>query len=307
MKLNIAELDCFFMSYDEPNAELNWAHLNTTAHWAQRIHGLHGFDTAHKACAMASNTDYLVTIDGDNTVFPEFFELELEVPKKMENCVLSWNSINSINGLQYGNGGVKIWPKEFLLNMQSHENAVNTTQSVDFCWDANYIQLAKVFSTTHPNGSPYQAFRSGFREGCKMTLARGEQVDTHIVASAIDPMTIIRLQTWGSVGRDVPNGIWAILGTRLGVHYTNVQKRDITIVRDYQNFKEEIADEWLRLPDEGVEVMLTKLKREVFDTTGIEFFDFTTEQSAFVKKLHSSLGVISDPMLSETEMLACLM
>ena len=40
----------------------------------------------------------------------------------------------------YGNGGLKCWPKEFVLGMKTHENADpdNPYAQVD-CWDINYI------------------------------------------------------------------------------------------------------------------------------------------------------------------------
>ena len=58
-------------SYDEPNAEQNYADLLTKVPWAKRVHGIHGSDAAHKACAEPT-TDRFVTVDGDNTLRQEF-------------------------------------------------------------------------------------------------------------------------------------------------------------------------------------------------------------------------------------------
>ena len=68
MKVKIAELDIIYLSYDEPNAEKNYADLLTKVPWAKRVHGVEGSDAAHKACAELSETDRFVTVDGDNTV-----------------------------------------------------------------------------------------------------------------------------------------------------------------------------------------------------------------------------------------------
>ena len=51
MKLKIAEQDIIYLSYDEPNAEENYADLLSKVPWAKRVHGVYGSDAAHKACA----------------------------------------------------------------------------------------------------------------------------------------------------------------------------------------------------------------------------------------------------------------
>ena len=68
MKVKLAELDIIYLSYDEPNAEQNYADLLTKVPWAKRVHGVKGSDAAHKACAELSTTDRFVTVDGDNTI-----------------------------------------------------------------------------------------------------------------------------------------------------------------------------------------------------------------------------------------------
>ena len=78
MKVKIAEIDIIYLSYDEPNAEKNYADLLTKAPWAKRVHGVEGSDAAHKACAELSETDRFITVDGDNTIRAEFLQQEVE-------------------------------------------------------------------------------------------------------------------------------------------------------------------------------------------------------------------------------------
>ena len=47
MKLNVADCDVVYLSYDEPNAEKNWADLKSKAPRATRVHGVKGVDAAH--------------------------------------------------------------------------------------------------------------------------------------------------------------------------------------------------------------------------------------------------------------------
>ena len=121
MKTQVAELDLFYLSYDEPNCEEHWADILNKVPWAKRVHGVKGFDAAHKACANQSDTDRFITIDADNIVNETFFDQELIMPDS--NSIYSWNAKNMLNGLCYGNGGVKCWPKQYVLDMKTHEAA----------------------------------------------------------------------------------------------------------------------------------------------------------------------------------------
>ena len=104
--VDIADLDCIYLSYDEPKKEETWIKIQNMVPWAQRVDGVKGSDAAHKAAADASSTDRFVLIDGDNLPYPEFFESELELTSANNQCVFRWKARNSINGLMYGNGQV---------------------------------------------------------------------------------------------------------------------------------------------------------------------------------------------------------
>lgn len=311
------EFDVFFLSYDEPNADENWNKLTEIAPWAQRIHGVKGFDNAHKACANASTTDRFITIDGDNIVYPVFFEAKIQIPQKYNNCVLSWAAQNIVNGLVYGNGGVKLWTKDFVLNMRTHENAEEGGEQVDFCWDNRYIQLNNVYSDTCANASPFQAFRAGFREGCKMTLDRGGKIDPLTIREMIHWKNLQRLLVWASLGADVENGLWSIYGTRLGIYLTNVDRTwDIAQISDYDwfiNFFEtEIKPKFEGntdfCPYTNYKWDRTKLitassilKEELNKSIGLWIADFNEEQSAFFKKVYQAPKRNVNPMLTEFE------
>ena len=182
---NITEFDVIFLSYDEPNAERHWADLIEKAPWAKRVHGVRGFDSAHRACADLSETDWFVTVDADNLVRPEFFDIQVEFnPEREPLRCFSWSGLNVANGLAYGNGGLKLWSKAFVRTMNTHENADDPRKAVDFCWEDNYRQIYRIYSDVWSNGSAYQAFRVGFREGVKLALNRGERVAAEMMRYA---------------------------------------------------------------------------------------------------------------------------
>jgi hypothetical protein len=134
-----------------------------------------GSDEAHKEAARQSETDWVVTVDADNIVDTTFFNTEFD--SDQENLqVVSWLARNKINGLRYGNGGLKIWRKDYILNMKTHEASTNERAQVDFCWEQGYQQFKECYSETVITGSPFQAWRAGFREGVKMTLLDGVKV-----------------------------------------------------------------------------------------------------------------------------------
>lgn len=230
MKALIKDLDIFYISYDEPNKEEFWNDLKIKFPSAKRIDGIKGFDSAHKECAKNTDGGWLVTIDGDCKVNPSFFDVEVDM---YSDAVYSWSTKNHINGLIYGNGSLKIWPKEVILEMKTHENSENEKSKIDFCWDIKYIQKNEVYSTTYPNGSPLQAFRAGLREGVKMSLDQGHKVDPARLIEQLYHKNYQRLLIWCNVGRDVENGCWAMYGARMGVFKTYMTDWDFSNVRDY--------------------------------------------------------------------------
>lgn len=238
--MKVIEFDVVFLSYDEPNADLHYADLCNKIPWVKRVHGVKGSDEAHKEAARKSDTDWLVTVDADNIVDPKFFSLDVEIdnPKIL---VYSWLGRNAINGLQYGNGGLKIWRKDFILNMKTHEAAESDRAQVDFCWEDGYRQFKSCFSEVFVNGNAFQAWRAGFREGVKMTLDNGIKVKPDEIEKRIWWHNLHRLKMWATVGSHVENGLFAVLGTRMGTYMTNctdwnyVDVRDFEILRDIYN------------------------------------------------------------------------
>jgi hypothetical protein len=231
--MKTVEFDVVFLSYDEPNADLHYADLCAKVPWAKRVHGVKGSDHAHKAAAELSETDWFITVDADNIVDPAFFNLDLNMddPKIQ---VYGWCGRNTINGLRYGNGGLKIWKKEFVLNMRTHENSDSDRGQVDFCWEEGYKNFPRVYSESVITGSPFQAWRAGFREGVKMTLLDGVRVPPQEIKERIWWHNIHRLRMWSTVGAHEENGLYAVYGARLGTWLANCTEWNYVEVRDFE-------------------------------------------------------------------------
>ncbi len=286
--MKIVEFDIVFLSYDEPNADLHYADLLNKAPWAKRVHGVKGSDHAHKAAAELSETEWFITVDADNIVDPSFLDLDLNMddPKIQ---VYGWCGRNKINGLRYGNGGLKIWKRDFVLNMRTHENAESDRAQVDFCWEDGYKNFPRVYSDSIITGSPFQAWRAGFREGVKMTLLDGVRVPPMEIKERIWWHNIHRLRMWSTVGSHEENGLYAVYGARLGTWLANctdwnyVEVRDFEILRGIWN---QYGKPYEDVKGEGLIEEIQSLGEKIKNQLGLDWIWLDPKQSKYTLDLY---------------------
>ena len=239
VETSIDELDIIFISYDEPNKDKYWVELKDQYPLAKRVDGVTGFDAAHKEAARIAETDRFITVDGDTTINGDFFNLIMRYDDHIyPNHVFAWASKNDVNGLIYGNGSLKCWTRESVLNMSTHEDTNDEVAGIEFCWSMPYLSMHDHYSVTHPASTPYHAFRAGFREGIKLPLHEGTPVDADEVYDTVWVGNLHTLTTWMSVGADHPNGLWAIYGARLGFYMLNCDHSILPNVTDYVWFQQ---------------------------------------------------------------------
>ncbi len=246
----VSDLDFVYISYMEPNKEENWADLKNKVPWAKRVDGVKGFDSAHKAAAELAETDFFISVDGDNIIDETFLLETLDWDKTDKKSVHRWRARNNINGLVYGNGGLVGWDKETCLNMKTHENADKEENQIDFCWGVPHENLHNCYSETVINGSGQQAWMAGYREGVKMSTEKGKPIPAADFRT-IWPENLKILSTWMSVGADVEYGEWAMLGARMGCYYTVLDSRyeffkirDLRMIETYfKSLEGEVTEE----------------------------------------------------------------
>lgn len=287
MKIKVIDQDIIFLSYDEPNAEKNYADLLKKVPWAKRVHGVEGSDAAHKACAAKSETEYFVTVDADNIVDPKFFNVEIDLDELGldDSYVFSWCGKVHVNHLMYGNGGLKMWTRKFVNEMRTHENsnADDHKGLVEFCFDNKYYQFDANYSESFTNATPFQSWRAGFREGVKMSLDQGAKVDK---LQNVWWQNYERLLTWCTVGADVENGVWSILGAREGCYKTNCTDWDYTNVRDFKYLTEFWKDNHEGRTD--VNEYNRWLGMELQRECGLEIADIDSDGSKFFKRIYQN-------------------
>lgn len=288
-KIKVIEQDIIFLSYDEPNAEKNYADLCSKVPWAKRVHGVKGSDAAHKACAALSETEYFVTVDADNIVHPDFFKVEIDLDElglTSEN-VFSWCGYVHVNGLMYGNGGLKMWTRKFVNEMKTHENSDpdDVKGKVEFCFDDRYHQFNENYSESFTNGTPFQAWRAGFREGVKMCLDQGAKVED---LKTVWHQNYRRLLIWCSVGADVENGLWSIYGAREGAYLTNCTDWDYSNVRDFEYLTTQWEEKYSKLSLDELNIEVNRLGEILKNKCGLEISKLDADGSKFFKMVYNN-------------------
>ena len=220
--------DIVFISYNEPNADDNYSMLIQRFPEAKRIHGVKGIHQAHiKAAELCTSTMFWV-VDGDAYVL-ESFNFDYQAPKWQQDQVFVWRSINPINDLEYGYGGVKLLPRSLTLNMDLTKPDMTTSISDKF------KAVEEVSNVTAFNTDEFSTWRSAFRECCKLA--------SKTIKGQINDETNERLARWCSAyGRDRLFGDYAISGARAGRKYgnDNVNNADkLKLINDFDWLKEQ--------------------------------------------------------------------
>ena len=217
-------LDVFMLTFGEPEADDNFAHLQTFAPHAKRIDGVKGLLNAHKACAEESETKYFYVCDADAWIQPNFqFKFEPSNQKeaypgvKETECVFTYRSHNPVNDLIYGYGAVKLFPKKNLLDVK--EFKVDMTTSIG----AKFKPLFEISNVTAFNTDPFNTWRSAFRECTKLAsgiVDHNKQTDDYY-----------RLQVWCERGDNRRYGDYAILGAQQGRDFGEHYKGNVEALR----------------------------------------------------------------------------
>ena len=277
-RVKVSDLDFVYISYKEPNKEENWADLLSKVPWAKRVDGVVGFDSAHKAAAEKAETEFFISVDGDNIIDEGFLLETLDWSKTNPKAVHRWRAANNVNGLVYGNGGLVGWDKETCLQMKTHENAVDEKAQIDFCWTVPHENLHNCYSITVINATSQQAFIAGYREGVKMSLDQGLPVTPAGFKKLIYSANLRVLTTWMSVGADVENGKYAMLGSRMGCYSTTINKEDVRGIRNIDRMSVLIPETFDKIDEE-----LNAYGESLRQRLDLPVADFDADESKFFK------------------------
>ena len=240
-------LDVFFLSYNEPFADEKFQKLLLKAPHARRVHGVEGFVNAHRQCAKESLTYNFYVVDADAQLVDDFdFEF---TPSKFKEfwptvpeseCLCVWSSINPINDLIYGYGGVKLIPKIPLLRQDK--------DTVDFTtgFGLPVKIFDKISNITAFNYDEFNTWRSAFRECAKLS-AKVINIEVKTDISSDELLKMLednkqRLETWCTIGAKRKFGEVAIAGAIMGKDFGAANAHDpekLKLINDYEWIKNE--------------------------------------------------------------------
>jgi hypothetical protein len=206
-------LDVIFISYNEPNAEDNWQRLLDLVPHAQRVDGVEGIMQAHQAAAKLASSDMFFVVDGDAYIEDAtIFEYQPGIYDR--DCTFIWHSRNPINDLEYGNGGVKLFPTNLVLD------AVDWT-TLDFSTTINtkLKVLETVSNINRFNVDAETVWRSAFRECVKLYASGTEE-------------NLKRLYVWKSTGLNREYGKYAIAGAYHAIDFVDEHPDDLNKIND---------------------------------------------------------------------------
>ena len=218
--------DVVFISYNEPNADENYKKLIGMCPRAERVHGVKGIHNAHIKAASICDTDMIWIVDGD-AIIEDDFSFDLVMNSYDIDCVHVWRSRNPVNDLIYGNGGIKLLPRQLTLDMDVNTPDMTTSISKKF------KAVNKVSNINSFNTDKFTTWRSAFRECCKLS--------SRIIERQFEEETQQRLDIWCTMGADKPFGEYAIKGAQMGRAYGESNKGNADALRKINDF------DWLKI------------------------------------------------------------
>jgi hypothetical protein len=213
--------DIVFISYEEINANDNWRKIKNRFPMAKRVHGVKGIHQAHITAAAKCFTDMFWVVDGDAEVL-DSFNFDHIVDKWTLETVHVWRSLNPVNHLEYGNGGVKLLPRKLTINMDISKPDMTTSIS------RHFKAMEKISNINCFNTDEFNTWKSAFRECCKLA--------SKIIDRQKTEETNQRLHTWCTVGSNRPFGKFAIAGAKAGAKYGMSNKTDIEALKKINDF-----------------------------------------------------------------------
>ena len=224
--------DIIFISYDESYADENFNRLQSRFSRAKRVHGVKGIHKAHIAAAELASTDMFWVVDADAFIVEDFnFTVDYipyyDVGNREQHLktVYVWTSKNPVNDLEYGYGGVKLFPREMARNIDPTTTDMTTSISENF-------KIVPVISNiTMFNTDEFSTWRSAFRECVKLV--------SKVIDRNHQEETLERLKVWCKVGLDRPYGRYAIGGALSGYFYGKINIGNDPALRKINDF------EWL--------------------------------------------------------------
>ena len=214
--VRLGDLSAILLSTDEPQADAHWRVLRATFPQAIRVDGLRASWRTIRRVAALAETDRFIVVRGDTAIDPALAEHAVDDDLIQSSAALAWPTRNAVNGLCYASGALRCCSRRGLLDETSAPPE---------------IIAARALGTSHPNGSPLQAFRAGFRESVAQGLVGGRAPGPPQPARQLPAASLKRLLVWATIGADRDNGLWCLYGARLGCKMSQLDQFDPALLQ----------------------------------------------------------------------------
>ena len=215
--------DIAFISYNELKANSRYMELvvDFPKHRIIPITNIKGIHQAHIEAAKRATTSMFYVVDADAKILPGF-KFNLKLDPSEEDIVHVWRSINPINGLEYGYGGVKLLPRNLTLNMDLSNPDMTTSIS------SRFKVMSEISNITEFNTDPLSTWRSSFRECTKLS--------SRTIIGQEDSETATRLHTWQFNQSSAPFAEYSRGGASAGAWFGSTYKNDPTMIAKINDY-----------------------------------------------------------------------
>ena len=208
-------LDIVFISNGEPNAEANFAHLNSVTyklkHRLHRVDGVNGRVAAYHAAAEVSQTAWFFAVFAKlevNRAFDWSWQPDRMQPAKH----YIFHAQNPVTGLEYGHMAMIAYNKQLTLR--------NPGVGMDFTLDSPHEVVPILSGYARYNTSAWSTWRTAFREVLKLK------------ASLPDIESEYRLNRWLDSDQFATDyNHWSVLGAEDAVEYYDAVNGNFTELR----------------------------------------------------------------------------
>jgi hypothetical protein len=216
--------DIIFISYNEPYSDENFIQLRERFPLAKRVHGIKGIHQAHIAAAKKSFTKMFWVVDADAVILNDF-NFDYQVSEWDLDVVHVWKSLNPINSLSYGYGGVKLLPKKLTMGMRT--DTMDMTMNIS----SKFKAMDQLSNITAFNTDAFSTWRSAFRECCKLAVINNTE-------------SLDRLSAWCVLNDNAEYGFYAYIGALAGKSYGEKNASDQEALARINDFTW-LEDRWL--------------------------------------------------------------
>lgn len=200
-----------FISYDEAEADSNYKALKKKFN-VRRLHGVKGMNLALEKAAKRSKTHWYFAVFAKTIVHPDWtFDFRPDYLQEPKHYI--FYAHNEANDLTYGYAGIIAYNRDLVLERRQF--------GVDYTMSFPHAVIPKVSAIARIGATPYQAWRSAFRECAKLA-------QIHEETQCLE--TQHRLNVWLTRAQG-PNKEWILRGARDGLDFYQANSQNPTALK----------------------------------------------------------------------------